>query len=255
MNPFFYLIMALVGLVVGAVTGITGGSGVIIVVPFLLYTGLDFPSSVGSSLLVDLITSSVVAYQYFKHGNVNWKIALAMGAGAVFGAWTGARITVSLPQKLLIFGFFVFAFVMGVEFLRRALKNVTVRVNRIRVRESLAYVLSFIVSSGIGIITGTLGASGGMMFFVLSMLLFSSDVRLMIGTATLSMMLSAASGAASYALLGRLDIIDSLIIGIASLISGYFFASYAHKLSQRTVNAFLAALFFLMGFLTLFKVF
>ncbi len=254
MNALFYVIMALVGLAVGALTGITGGSGVIVVVPFLLYTGLDFPSSVGSSLLVDLITSSVVVYQYFRHGNVNWRFAITMGAGAVIGAWAGARISVSLPQRLLIYGFFAFSFIMAAEFLMRAVKNVMVRINRLRIRERYAYIIAMTASLGVGLITGTLGASGGMMFFMLSMLLFSADVRLMIGTATLSMMLSATSGAASYALLGRIDIADSTIIGLVSLISGFLFASYAHRLSQRAINAFLSVVFLLMGTVTLMKV-
>ncbi len=249
----FYFTAIALGAMVGAATGLTGTSGVIIVVPFLLYAGLSFPSCVGSSLLVDLITSSSVVYQYFTHNNVSWKVAVSMGAGAILGAWTGARASVSLPQGLLVFAFSLFSFTMGFEFCRRAVKEMQISTTRLRVSRRRAYFIAFTASIGIGLLTGTLGASGGMMFFALSMALFSSDVRLMIGTATLAMMLSASSGVLSYAMLGRVDLLDSVVIGAASLMSGYVFASYAQKISQKTINAFLSALFFCVGILVLFK--
>lgn len=55
----------------------------------------------------------------------------------------------------------------------------------------------------IGMVTGTLGASGGIMFIAVMMLLFSIDIKRMIGTATLAMFLSATSGATAYIMAGE----------------------------------------------------
>ena len=46
------------------------------------------------------------------------------------------------------------------------------------------YFLAFILSILIGMVTGTLGASGGIMFVAVMMLLSSIDIKKMIGTAT-----------------------------------------------------------------------
>lgn len=51
------IILILIGIAVGILTGVTGSSGVLIVVPALSLLGLSFQESVGSSLLVDVITT------------------------------------------------------------------------------------------------------------------------------------------------------------------------------------------------------
>ncbi len=52
----------MIGMSVGALTGITGASGVVLVVPLLTLLGLNFQEAVGSSLLVDVITTTIVIY-------------------------------------------------------------------------------------------------------------------------------------------------------------------------------------------------
>jgi len=65
MIPIYFLI--LIGISVGILTGITGSSGVLIVVPALSYLGLSYYDSIGSSLLVDVITTLSVIFVYFKN--------------------------------------------------------------------------------------------------------------------------------------------------------------------------------------------
>ena len=55
-------LLVIIGIAVGALTGITGASGVLVVVPTLLYLGLNFKEAIGSSLLVDIITTTTVTY-------------------------------------------------------------------------------------------------------------------------------------------------------------------------------------------------
>ena len=40
--PLFYIIVLIIGIAVGALTGITGSSGVLVVVPVLSYMGINF---------------------------------------------------------------------------------------------------------------------------------------------------------------------------------------------------------------------
>ncbi|MFP3220734.1 MAG: TSUP family transporter, partial [Candidatus Marsarchaeota archaeon] len=99
MLPLYTIVVLLIaGLAVGALTGITGSSGVVVVVPVLSTIGLSFQDSVGSSLLVDVITTSVVIYVYLKHGNASVKNGISMGLGALLGAQMGTRLAISLPQ-------------------------------------------------------------------------------------------------------------------------------------------------------------
>ena len=66
----------LIGLATGLVVGITGASGVLLVVPLLtILLNFSMHTAVGTSLFVDVITPLVVAYSYYRHGNVNLKSA------------------------------------------------------------------------------------------------------------------------------------------------------------------------------------
>ena len=65
----FYLEFIILGIIVGALTGVLGSSGVVAVVPALIIINSELPQdAIGTSLLIDVITSVMVAYVYFKRG-------------------------------------------------------------------------------------------------------------------------------------------------------------------------------------------
>ena len=59
-------IFALIGIITGILTGITGSSGVIIVVPSMTFLGYSFHIAVGTSLFIDVITTVSVVYVYTR---------------------------------------------------------------------------------------------------------------------------------------------------------------------------------------------
>ena len=61
-----YLEFIILGIIVGALTGVLGSSGVVAVVPALIIINSELPQdAIGTSLLIDVITSGIVAYIYF----------------------------------------------------------------------------------------------------------------------------------------------------------------------------------------------
>ncbi|WP_281828281.1 TSUP family transporter [Lactobacillus amylolyticus] len=73
-----------VGLVTGTITSLIGASGVIIVVPALtLFFAVNSHLAIRTSLLVDVITSLVVAISYFRHGNVRLQASLWITIGSI----------------------------------------------------------------------------------------------------------------------------------------------------------------------------
>lgn len=241
-NPY---ILILIGIAVGALTGITGSSGVLIVVPALSYLGLTFQESIGSSLLVDVITTISVIVVYFRYGNVDLKLASLLAIGAVIGAQTGAHIAFIVPDKALEIAFIFFTSYMAYVSFKRS-KNPRLQIRSIKVKQGVAKVLAILLAFIIGNVTGTLGASGGIMFIAVMMLLFPfMDVKKMIGSATLAMLFSATSGSIAYIFAGRADVIASLIIGFVALVSGYFFAKIANAMKSSQIYMFLGSVFVL----------
>ncbi len=120
----FIILLLIIGVIVGALTGITGASAVLIVVPALSLLGLTFKESVGSSLLVDIITTVPVTIIYLKHKNLDVKLSLLLGTGAIIGAQIGARIAFITSEKMLELLFIIFVLYMTyVSFKRSKIKN------------------------------------------------------------------------------------------------------------------------------------
>jgi len=90
--------MLLIGLITGISTGLTGASGVTIVVPLLtLFLSFSVHSAIGTSLVVDVVASLVVVYTYFRHGNIELQSGIWVLVGSVTGAQIGAIIASNLP--------------------------------------------------------------------------------------------------------------------------------------------------------------
>ena len=251
---FPILTLLVIGIAVGMLTGMTGSSGVLIVVPALGIMGLTFQESVGTSLLVDVITTSAVIFVYIKKGSTSIPRAASMGMGAVIGAQLGARIAVSLPEKPLEIGFVVLTAVLAFQMYRRSMRKVRGMPHKISIDGRYVLPMAFFLSIPVGILTGTLGTSGGIMFIGIIMILFSMSAQEMVGTATLAMMFSAISGVAGYVYFGSIDIFAALIIGITSLSSGYFFSILAHRVDEKKIYLIIGTVFVAVIFVEMFKI-
>jgi uncharacterized membrane protein YfcA len=97
-----YEIDALIGLATGLVVGITGASGVLLVVPLLtILLKFSMHNAVGTSLFVDMITPLFVAISYYRHGNVKLKAAFWLAVGR---SWEPAGALVAnkfVPSDLM----------------------------------------------------------------------------------------------------------------------------------------------------------
>ena len=109
-----YVLLVLIGLVVGGITGIVGASGVVVVVPILLLlTGVDTYTALGISLMVDFIASIIVSLTYFRKGNVQLYSGLWMILGTVAGSQIGVLFAHMIPENALGFGFSIGIMVIG----------------------------------------------------------------------------------------------------------------------------------------------
>ena len=122
--PSLPLIVA-IGLAAGVLSGVFGIGGGVIIVPALIYlAGFRQHSATGTSLAVLLPPIGLGAmWEYYRHGNVNVRVAMIM-AGAVFaGAWVGARVANRLSGPYLRLAFGVFVIVLGVSLIVGALRR------------------------------------------------------------------------------------------------------------------------------------
>ncbi len=105
------IIILLIGLMAGLVSGALGVGGGIIIVPSLIFfLGFSQHMAQGTSLAILLLPTGLFAVlQYYKNGYVDIKVALILMILFVIGAYLGSLLSVNIPDKMLrkIFGIFM----------------------------------------------------------------------------------------------------------------------------------------------------
>jgi len=97
--PAGALVLALLGALVGAVTGLVGAGGGFLFVPaFALLGGLSMRRAVGTSLVVISMNSLAALIGQLGHVSIRLSLAAAITAAAVVGAWGGALLARRTPE-------------------------------------------------------------------------------------------------------------------------------------------------------------
>jgi len=94
------LLLVLIGLAAGVLSGMVGVGGGIIIVPALVFIlGFSQLQAQGTSLGLLLLPAGILAVlNYYKKGYVDMKIVGIMFVTFVIGGWLGSKISLSLPQ-------------------------------------------------------------------------------------------------------------------------------------------------------------
>ncbi|MHB1196426.1 MAG: TSUP family transporter [Lutibacter sp.] len=108
------LILIIIGLAAGMLSGLVGVGGGIVMVPlFVLFLGLTQHNAQGLSLAVMLPPVTFLAvYNYHtagSGGNIDWRIALTVSLLFAIGGFLGSKIALQIDQRMLkrIFGVFM----------------------------------------------------------------------------------------------------------------------------------------------------
>ncbi len=118
----------LLGVVVGVLAGFVGalcgvGGGIIMVPAFALIFGMEQKQAVATSLAVVVVTalSGTLNHVFSKSGLIDWKLALAVGTGAILAAWFGSDVMRGMRSDVLTKIFGVLLIVVGIRmFLAKA---------------------------------------------------------------------------------------------------------------------------------------
>src|SRR5213078_1027972 len=96
-----WVLVSLVGLAAGVVSGLFGVGGAVVIIPGLvLVVGLSQHTANGTSLAALLLPVGILgALEYYKRGQVNVAYAAVIAAGLFVGALVGAKLAGSLSDE------------------------------------------------------------------------------------------------------------------------------------------------------------
>ena len=225
--------VVLLGFCVGVLTGLFGVGGGFLLTPALkALFGVPYPIAVGTDLVQIFLTGSVSAYRHQRAGNVELRLGLVLGVGAVAGAEVGLRIQNALESigevsvsgsgitllDLVLGGLFVVLLASvavlvwretrsgrgdGVDTrVARALRRIRLRPLIALPRSDLAGISVWVpltMGFGVGILTGLMGVGGGFINFPLLIYVLGVPTHVAIGTSAVQVLLASGYGALRHA--------------------------------------------------------
>lgn len=113
------IIVALIGIAAGMLSGLLGLGGAIIIIPALvMFLGYSQQTAQGTALVMMVLpVGALAAYQYYKDGFVEIKPALLMAVFFFIGGYFGAKYATHIPQEILKKLFAVMLIVLAVKML------------------------------------------------------------------------------------------------------------------------------------------
>ena len=111
------LLLLLIGLAAGMLSGLVGVGGGIIVVPALVFAlGFSQHQAQGTSLGLLLLPIGIFAViNYYKQGYIDIRVILIMSLAFILGAYLGSKFALSLPQDKVKRIFAIILFWAGIK--------------------------------------------------------------------------------------------------------------------------------------------
>ena len=127
MNHGSVFLFVAIGLITGITSGLFGIGGGLLLIPALIYlAGYTQHEATGISLAILLPPVGLGAViEYYRHGNVDLKVAFIIAAAVFVGGWVGALLAnqIAGPYLRLAFAFFVVC--MGLYLLYGAMRRLS----------------------------------------------------------------------------------------------------------------------------------
>ncbi len=102
------IILIVIGLLAGILSGLVGVGGGILMIPLLImFLGLTQHQAQGTALFAMLPPIGILAaMNYYKEGFVKWEYAAVMALTFVVGGYFGSKLSISLPDQIVrkVFG-------------------------------------------------------------------------------------------------------------------------------------------------------
>jgi uncharacterized membrane protein YfcA len=114
-----FAIIALLGAVAGILSGLLGLGGAIIIIPaMVMLLGYSQQMAQGTTLMMMVFpVGAMAAYQYYRQGMVDVKVALIMAVFFFVGGYVGAKFATQIPQEMLKKLFVVLLIVVVIKML------------------------------------------------------------------------------------------------------------------------------------------
>lgn len=231
-----------IGVIAGALSGLFGVGGGILIVPALVTVGrMEQRMAHGTSLLAAAPLGLAGMIGYAVGHSVDWPVAGLLLAGSVVGTFIGTRLLRSLAHRTLQLGFA--ALLVGTAI--RMLIQVPEGAGRSPLH--LATVSALIV---LGVFTGALaglmGVGGGVLMVPAQNIIFDIPAAIAKGTSLAVIVPTAVIGSVQNLRHGNADLATGAAVGMSGMVTSYLFSQVSIGMNA-TLSAVLFAILLLFS--------
>lgn len=118
------LILIMIGLVAGLLSGFVGVGGGMIIVPGLVFLlGASQMTAQGTSLALLMFPVGILGViNYYKTGNVNFQYVIIMGLAFVLGSYFGSKWALKISEQKVKLVFGIFLLYMSIRMIYNSVK-------------------------------------------------------------------------------------------------------------------------------------
>ena len=222
------IVLIVVGLLVGVLSGTFGIGGGTVIVPALVWLGLSQRNAAATSTLAIVPTSISGVISYATGGHVDWLAAALLFCGMFVGGQVGSWLLSRLPElalRWIFVVFLVFVVVDQVSFVPSRDHQITMTV-----ATGVCMVLLGVV---IGMLAGLLGIGGGALAVPALSILFGASDLIARGTSLLAMFPNSITTSVANLKRNLVHVKAALIIGLVAAVTAPLGTWIAGEVSPR----------------------
>jgi uncharacterized membrane protein YfcA len=196
------LVFVVIGIVGGALSGLLGIGGGVVLIPLLIYFGdISIQVAASVSIVVIIFASSSGALSHYRTKNVHFSIGIWMGVASICGALGGSIVSKAFSEDLfyVLYVALVAVALVMLLFPRSQHRTMTGEYRFRRVHT---------VSVGLlqGFVMGILGIGGGFLVIPLMIRVFDMPIHQAVGTSLFVTFFSAVAGFIGKITVGHYDL-------------------------------------------------
>lgn len=205
------IVLIVVGMLVGVLSGMFGIGGGTVIVPALVWLGLSQRNAAATSMLAIVPTAISGVVSYAAGGNVDWLAAALLFCGMFVGGQVGSWLLSRLPELALRWIFVVFLVFVVVD----QVSFVPSRDHQIAMTVATGVCLA-LLGVVIGMLAGLLGIGGGALAVPALSILFGASDLVARGTSLLAMFPNSITTSAANLKRRLAHVKTALIIGVTA---------------------------------------
>lgn len=252
MTPLTFILIALIGLGIGILSGMFGIGGGAVTIPLLnLVFRIPILGATATSLFVIAPTSLSGSYRHIKQGTAQVKTALQIGCAGAVTSVLSAFISGRLPEMVILLAAASIIIYSAATMIREAFKkplDAEGHTSENRLKGSRARLMAHIgMGLFAGFIAGIVGVGGGFIIIPISVAYFGYTFKQASATSLLAIACIALPGIITHALLGHIWYLYGVALIIGSIPGANLGARIIRRIPERAARFAFAGLLIIAG--------